>query len=155
MEPIGFIHSPYTETANMPVQPRGAAGVMGEIHLKPELAEGLKDLEGFSHLYLIYQFHQAGPTRLSVVPFLDKTPRGVFATRSPLRPNGIGLSVVRLVAVKGSVVVIEGVDVLDGTPLLDLKPYIPAFDRVEEARSGWMEASEQEVAQTRSDDRFS
>ena len=155
MEPIGTIHSPYTQTANMPVQPRGAQGVRGQVRLKPEFAAGLKDLEGFSHLYLIYQFHRRGEPALEVVPFLDKTPRGVFATRSPLRPNPIGLSVVRLVSVEGAELTIEGVDVLDGTPLLDLKPYIPAFDQVEGARSGWMEASPEEVAQARSDRRFS
>ncbi|MDT8446071.1 MAG: tRNA (N6-threonylcarbamoyladenosine(37)-N6)-methyltransferase TrmO [bacterium] len=154
MTPIGTIHSPYFEISNMPVQPRGAQTVEGRVVVEAEFEAGLKDLEGFSHLYLIYQFHLAQKTQLSVVPFLDPEPRGVFATRSPLRPNHIGLSVVELLEVKGCELLIRGVDVLDGTPLLDLKPYIAAFDQVGQSRSGWMKASADEVAAMRSDERF-
>ncbi len=154
MQPIGTIHSPYTRIENMPIQPRGARDVEGSVHVREEFAEGLRDLDGFSHIYLLYHFHKAGEPRLTVVPFLDTTPRGVFATRSPLRPNPIGLSIVEVVRIEGTTIVIKGVDILDGTPLLDIKPYIPAFDAVENAASGWMTARPEDVEKTRSDDRF-
>ncbi len=154
MQTIGTIHSPYTRIENMPIQPRGARDVEGSVHVREEFAEGLRDLDGFSHIYLLYHFHKAGEPRLTVVPFLDTTPRGVFATRSPLRPNPIGISIVEVVRIEGATIVIKGVDILDGTPLLDIKPYIPAFDAVEHAASGWMTARPEDVEKTRSDDRF-
>ena len=138
----------------MPIQPKGAADVEGVIEIEECYAEGLKDLDGFSHIYLIYRFHMAKRTELSVVPFMDTVERGVYATRSPLRPNHIGLSVVELVRVEGNSVFIRGVDVLDGTPVLDIKPYIARFDEVENSRSGWMQGGKQEVADQRSDGRF-
>lgn len=154
MEPIGIIHSPFTDVENMPVQPRGAEGVTGFIRIEEQYVEGLKDLEGFSHVYLIYLFHKAGKTRLTVTPFLDTRERGVFATRSPLRPNHIGLSIVRLAGIEGNTLFIRDVDVLNETPLLDIKPYIENFDAVAESSSGWMTASADEVSATRSDGRF-
>jgi len=154
LQPIGTIHTPYSQIENMPIQPRGAKHVEGSVHVREEYAEGLKDLDGFSHIYLIYRFHKAGTPRLTVIPFLDTTPRGVFATRSPLRPNPIGISIVEVVRIEGAVIVIKGVDILDKTPLLDIKPYIPAFDAVENAASGWMTARPEDVSITRSDDRF-
>lgn len=154
MQPIGTIHTPFTTLENMPIQPKGAKNVEGRLELLPNLAEGLKDLEGFSHIYLIYQFHKAIRTELSVIPFMDTEPRGVFSTRSPLRPNHIGLSLVEVVTVHENIVTVRGADVLSGTPLLDIKPFIPAFDQVKEARSGWMTKSESDVCQKRSDDRF-
>ena len=154
MNPIGIIHSPFKTLDNMPIQPGGARSVKGYIELKAELSAGLQDLDGFSHIYLIYMFHKVNRTELVVTPFMDTVPRGVFATRSPLRPNHIGISLVELLTVEGTTLEIQGVDVLDGTPLLDIKPFIPAFDQVTNSRSGWMTASAGEVAEKRSDTRF-
>jgi tRNA-Thr(GGU) m(6)t(6)A37 methyltransferase TsaA len=151
---IGVIHSPFTALENMPIQPAGAAEVEGEVVVEEQWAEGLRDLEGFSHIYLLYPFHQTERTELLVTPFLDKEPRGVFATRSPLRPAHLGLSLVRLRSVAGNRLRIQGVDILDGTPLLDIKPYVPGFDVHPEATSGWMQASGEDISAQRSDDRF-
>lgn len=128
--------------------------MLGTIILEEQYRTGLADLDGFSHLYLLYAFHMAKRTALSVTPFMDTTPRGVFATRSPLRPNHIGLSIVQLVAIEKNIITVQGIDVLDGTPLFDIKPYIAAFDAVQQSRSGWMKGSAEEVADTRSDTRF-
>ena len=157
LKQIATIRSPFCDLINMPVQPKGAKEVYATIEFKEEYEEGLKDLDGFSHVYLIYHFHKVREPKLSVVPFNDKTntPRGVFSTRTPMHPNGIGLSVVELVSVNKNIVTIRGIDILDGTPLLDIKPYIENFDKVEtDARSGWMQASLDEVSKKRSDDRF-
>ena len=154
MEPIGIIRTPFTELENMPIQPKGAVDVIAEIEIKEQYVPGLSDLQGFSHLYLLYLFHQATRVELKVVPFMDTVPRGVFATRSPLRPNHIGLSVVELVKIDKAKITVRGADVLDGTPLLDIKPYIEKFDKVDESQSGWMTARAEDVAARRSDDRF-
>ncbi len=154
IEQIGTIHSPYTSLENMPIQPVGAKEVEGTAVLRPELAPGLRDLDGFSHIYLLYHFHRAGNVKLEVVPYLDTRARGVFATRSPLRPSGIGMSIVEVLRVEDNVVFLRGVDVLDGTPLLDIKPYIPQFDQRENVRTGWMCKDCADVASTRSDNRF-
>jgi len=152
--PIGTIHSPFTDLEGMPIQPAGARDGVGTVVIDPAYEAGLKDLEGFSHIYLIYHFHRAGPTRLRVIPFLDTREHGVFATRAPSRPNPIGISLVELVEVQGNRLTIRGIDVLDGTPLLDIKPYIGGFDRVDGSRGGWLESSADEIAKKRSDDRF-
>ena len=154
MEAIGIIRTPYTKLEDMPIQPGGGRDVQGELIIKPEYQEGLADLDGFSHLYLLYLFHRTKSTELSVVPFMDDQPRGVFATRAPVRPNHIGLSVVKLKGVEGGRVMITGVDILDGTPLLDIKPYVKAFDFVDNPLSGWMGAERSEVESRRSDNRF-
>lgn len=154
MQPIGTIRSPFTRLEDMPIQPKGAMETEGRVVLNHEFAEGLKDIEGFSHIYLLYEFHLAERIELTVVPFLDDHPHGVFATRSPLRPNHIGLSIVGLVGRRANELMIRGVDILDNTPLLDIKPYIERFDRVEKSRSGWMKAGAEEVGRKRSDDRF-
>ena len=157
LQQIATVRSPFCDLVNMPVQPKGAKDIYATIEFKKEYAEGLKDLDGFSHVYLIYYFHEVKAPRLSVIPFNDKThtPRGVFSTRTPMHPNSLGLSVVELVKVEGNIVTIKGVDILDGTPLLDIKPYIENFDRVEgESRSGWMQSSADEVSEKKSDDRF-
>jgi len=151
---IGTIYSPYCITTDMPIQPRGALGVAGRVEVFPEYAEGLKDLAGFSHIHLLYQFHDAPGMQLSVVPFLDSEKRGVFATRAPTRPNPLGLSVVRLREVRGNVLLVENVDMLDGTPLLDIKPYVPAFDHWDVDSTGWLEQKLHGTAATRSDRRF-
>ena len=152
--PIGIIHSPFTDISGMPIQPTGARGIRGNVDIFCEYTDGLKDIEGFSHLFLVYSFHRCLSYQLTVTPFLDTTPRGVFATRAPRRPNAIGLSVVRLIEVKGTTLVIEDVDILDGTPLLDLKPYVPAFDSYPDASSGWLERNTLKVESFRSDERF-
>jgi tRNA-Thr(GGU) m(6)t(6)A37 methyltransferase TsaA len=153
-QPIGIIHSPFDDIAGMPIQPSGAAGVRGVVEVAPEYAPGLKDLEGFSHLILLYHFHRAGEYKPLVTPFMDTQPRGLFATRAPRRPNPIGLSVVKLVSVEGNLLHIENLDILDGTPLLDLKPYVSEFDQLDEVRVGWLEKARGQVRQKRSDDRF-
>ncbi len=135
--PIGTIRSPFTDPKGMPIQPRGAKGVKGTIELKAKYAKGLKGIRGLSHVILLYHFHRTTRCSLEVTPFLDKRPHGIFATRAPERPNPIGISVVRLTGVKGRVLWIEDVDILDGTPLLDIKPYVPIFDRYNPDRLGW------------------
>lgn len=154
MEIIGTIHSPFEEIENMPIQPKGASDIKGTVHVNELYVEGLKDLNGFSHIYLIYLFHKAKRTSLTVTPFLDTSERGVFATRSPLRPNHIGLSIVQLVKIEGAILTVRGIDVLDKTPLLDIKPYIENFDSVRNSSSGWMTANIEEVSNKRSDSRF-
>ncbi len=157
MKQIGIIRSPFCDLVNMPVQPKGARDVCATLEIDMAYREGLKDLDGFSHVYLIYHFHKVKKPKLSVIPFNDMThtQRGVFSTRTPMHPNSIGLSVVELVKVEGSIVTIKGVDILDGTPLLDIKPYIENFDKVEgEVKSGWMKATLDEVSSKRSDERF-
>jgi tRNA-Thr(GGU) m(6)t(6)A37 methyltransferase TsaA len=149
---IGVVRSPFTKPEGMPIQPSRARGVRGTVELEPEYAEGLRDLDGFSHAVLLCHLHQSSGFSLRVVPFLDDTPRGVFATRAPRRPNPIGLSVVKLVSVEGSRITFDGVDLLDGTPVLDIKPYVPELEEGEELRLGWLEeARRREVV---SDDRF-
>jgi len=154
MKKIGTIHTPFTTLQDMPIQPGGAKETVGTIKLEEHYREGLADLDGFSHIYILYEFHMAKRTALKVTPFMDTAERGVFATRSPLRPNHIGLSIVRLKKIGGSVLTVQGIDVLDGTPLLDIKPYIAPFDEVKESTTGWMKASAEEVSKKRSDNRF-
>jgi len=154
IQPIGIIHSPYYSIEDMPIQPKGASEVEGHIIVDEKYIVGLQDIEGFSHIYLLYSFHEAKRTELLITPFLDKQTRGVFATRSPLRPNHIGISIVQLKRVEGNKIFIEGIDILDGTPLLDIKPYIEKFDTVKESSSGWLQASDKEIKQKRSDNRF-
>jgi tRNA-Thr(GGU) m(6)t(6)A37 methyltransferase TsaA len=154
MKPIGIIHTDYTNLQDMPIQPVSANRSPGRIVLEEALLEGLTDLEGFSHLFLLYRFHRSNDYRLRVKPFLDDREHGVFATRAPRRPNPLGLSLVKLVAIRGNLIDFEGADMLDGTPLLDIKPYIPQFDRIDQASSGWLQASTAEIQGKRSDDRF-
>jgi tRNA-Thr(GGU) m(6)t(6)A37 methyltransferase TsaA len=138
----------------MPVQASAAAGVAGTVVLEPRYVPGLKDLEGFSHIILLYHFHRCAGYRLTVTPFLDTTARGLFATRAPRRPNPIGLSTVRLERIDGARLYIRDVDVLDGTPLLDIKPWASVFDARENTRDGWLEKKERELRAARSDRRF-
>jgi tRNA-Thr(GGU) m(6)t(6)A37 methyltransferase TsaA len=152
--PIGFAHTPFKEIEGMPIQPTGAAGVQGRLEILPEFSEGLQDIEGFSHLILLYHFHHVQAASLTVTPFLDSRPHGVFATRAPKRPNSIGLSVVRLLGREGNILYVENVDLLDGTPLLDIKPYIPEFDHQPVERVGWLAQATGEVQYKKSDGRF-
>jgi tRNA-Thr(GGU) m(6)t(6)A37 methyltransferase TsaA len=138
----------------MPIQPAGASGVEGTVEVYNEYIEGLKDLDGFSHIMLLYYFHQTSGYKLSVKPFLDDTEHGLFATRAPRRPNPIGISVVKLNRVDGGVLYIENVDILDGTPLLDIKPYVPEFDNHPADKVGWLADAGGKVENKRSDKRF-
>jgi tRNA (adenine37-N6)-methyltransferase len=138
----------------MPIQPTGAAGIAGTIELYPEYTGGLKDLEGFSHIILIYHFHLSTGFSLQVKPFLDDTLRGLFSTRAPRRPNPIGLSIVRLVKVEGSTLHIENVDIVDGTPLLDIKPYVPELDGINAERIGWLSGKADKALNAKADERF-
>jgi tRNA-Thr(GGU) m(6)t(6)A37 methyltransferase TsaA len=143
MRPIGVIYSPFTDKKRTPIQPSRSQAI-GQVEVYPEFAEGLQDVEGFSHVILLYAFHQSEGYSLRVKPFLDDQLRGLFATRYPCRPNPIGLSIVHLISRCGNVLEIEGVDVLDGTPLLDIKPYVPDFDVRDNTRVGWYETRSKE-----------
>lgn len=152
--PIGVIRTPFVDTDRMPIQAVAATGVAGTIELDPAFAEGLADLDGFSHVTLLYHLHRMTGARLTVTPFMDDRPHGVFATRSPVRPNPIGLSTVRLIGIEGTTLRIEDVDVLDGTPLLDIKPYVPQLDDRADARIGWYLGRVDRVAEIKADRRF-
>lgn len=152
--PIGSIHTSHLTREGMPIQPTGAKGVRGTIEIQPEYAPGLADLDGFSHIILLYHLHKSTGYRLTVTPFLDTQPHGVFATRAPKRPNPIGISIVKLIKIEDNNLTIENVDILDGTPLLDIKPYVPDFDQPEKVRIGWLEPARGEIPDKRSDDRF-
>jgi len=153
LHPIGVIRTPFSEPAGTPIQPRMARGAEGAVIVFEQFAPALEDLAGFERIWLIYWFHRAGAPRLRVRPFLDEQERGLFATRAPCRPNPIGMSAVRLLAVEGNVLRVADVDVVDGTPLVDIKPYAPQFDCYEVGRTGWLEGAcgEGRLA----DDRFS
>jgi len=138
MRPIGMIHSPFTNKKQTPIQPTRSQEI-GRVEVFPEFVNGLQDLEGFTHIILLYIFHQSNGYTLLVKPFLDDQFRGLFATRYPCRPNPIGLSVVRLLRRQDNILDIRGVDMLDGTPLLDIKPYVPEFDMYTETHTGWYE----------------
>ena len=153
-QPIGVLYSPYSEAQNMPIQPTGANDVSGSAEIYPQYQEGLRDLDGFSHLILLYHFHLVTQAQLTVTPFLDDQPHGVFATRAPKRPNPIGLSVVRLERIEGCVLYLLDVDVVNETPLLDIKPYVPEFDHRAATRLGWLEKSRDRVESAKSDSRF-
>jgi tRNA-Thr(GGU) m(6)t(6)A37 methyltransferase TsaA len=152
--PIGTIHTPFQDITGMPIQPTGSRGTKGTITIAEEYREGLRDLDGFERIILIYAFHKCIDHLLVVKPFLDTTLRGIFATRSPKRPNAIGFSVVRLVGVRDGTVEVEDIDVLDGTPLLDIKPYVPEFDCYPGSCCGWLETVAGNAKTARSDDRF-
>jgi tRNA-Thr(GGU) m(6)t(6)A37 methyltransferase TsaA len=153
-QPIGEIHTPFKTIEDMPIQPTGARTEEGKVVIRPEFEAGLEDIDGFSHLILIYQFHLSSGYRLKVKPFLDDQERGLFATRAPRRPNAIGMSVVRLLRRENEVLYVGGIDVIDGTPLLDIKPYVPAFDSPRVTRVGWLKGKDDEAVMIRSDGRF-
>ena len=138
-KPIGTIHSPFNKAEGAPIQPTSAKGVRGTVELLKEYVSGLKDLDGFSNIILLYHFHLSKGYSLEVIPYLDDTAHGVFATRSPKRPNPIGLSVVKLIKIETNILHIENVDVVDETPLLDIKPYIREFEDPGELKIGWLE----------------
>ena len=156
LESIGTIHTQFTEIEGMPIQPTGAKGIEGTIEIKEKYAEGLKDLDGFSHIHLIYLLHKVDGYMLEVKPFMDNTTHGVFATRSPKRPHRIGMSVCKVNKVEDNKIYIENVDILDGTPLLDIKPYVPQLyeDTIDELKIGWFENNHKKAKSQKSDDRF-
>ena len=153
-QPIGIIHTPHQTPQGTPIQPTGAKGVAGSIEVFAEYTAGLADLAGFSHIFILYHFHLAKKFSLQVQPFLDNRKRGLFATRAPARPNPIGLSVVRLTKITSGHLQVQDIDVVDGTPLLDIKPYIPVFDAPKVDRIGWMENKAGAVDQVVDDGRF-
>ena len=153
-QPIGIIHSAYKKPEGTPIQFSGAKDSKGEIEIFPEFTEGLTDLNEFSHLILLYHFHLIEKPALKVIPFMDDCEHGVFATRSPARPNPIGFSVVRLEEIKDNRLCIEGVDIVDGTPLLDIKPYVSRLDSVNAERFGWLEQNIHKYNITKDDGRF-
>lgn len=153
-KPIGIIHSTYTEPKGTPIQPPAATQNSGTIELLPEYVDGLKDLDGFSHIILLYHFHRSKPSGLIVKPFMDKRSHGVFAMRGPSRPNPIGLSVVRLINIKENILTIQDVDIINGTPLLDIKPFVPAFDHRTVNRIGWLTDQIHNLSKTTDDGRF-
>ncbi|MGD8451370.1 MAG: tRNA (N6-threonylcarbamoyladenosine(37)-N6)-methyltransferase TrmO [Phycisphaerae bacterium] len=149
LQPIGVIHTPHTAAERTPIQPTFAAGIPGTAEIEPAYEAGLADVDGFSHIWLIYWFDRVGPARLTVTPFLEDVPHGVFATRAPCRPNALGLSVVRLVRREGCTLHLEDVDILDGTPLLDIKPYVGRFDTRTNVRCGWLDHVDEPTAHRR------
>lgn len=153
-KPIGIIHTPFAKPEGTPIQPAAGEGVEGRIEIFPEFAEGLKDLDGFSHIILLFHLHLSRRCKLQAKPFMDDEERGVFAIRSPARPNPIGLSIVRLVKVEGRMLTVQDLDILDGTPLLDIKPYVPKFDSRDVTKIGWLEKNVKKLHQTTDDGRF-
>lgn len=155
IEPIGIIHTPHKDIKNMPIQPIAAEGIKGYIEILPQYELGLKDIEGFSHLTLLYHFHKISGYELQVVPFMDTEKRGIFACKAPKRPNAIGLSTVRLISIEGNKIFIDQVDMLDGTPLIDIKPFYPRYDNRENATIGWLEKNKDiPLDKLKSDERY-
>ena len=152
--PIGIIHSPFKEPRGMPIQSTVAKNIEGRIEIFPEYAKGLKDLDGFSHIILIYHFPLSRFSDLLVKPYMDDEKHGVFATRAPSRPNPIGMSVVRLIKIEENILHIRHVDVVDGTPLLDIKPYVPEFDMRDVKKIGWLEKNVHKLSISKDDGRF-
>ena len=137
IKPIGIIHSPFATKESCPIQPLYANGAAGRVEVFREFAAGLQDVESFSHIYLLYLLDRAGKIELVRETFLDDAPHGIYASRHPCRPNGMGMSIVKLIGRENNVLAVEGIDVLDNTPLIDIKPYIPRFDIIESASEGW------------------
>lgn len=153
-KPIGYIHSPHEKAEGTPIQTGGAKGVEAELELLPEYRKGLKDLESFSHIILLYHCHKAGETELLRKPFMDDKKHGIFAIRAPSRPNPIGFSVVRLSGITDNILKIKDVDILNGTPVLDIKPYVSDFDVKEVTKKGWLEDNVHKMKDKRDDGRF-
>ncbi|MGD2066058.1 MAG: tRNA (N6-threonylcarbamoyladenosine(37)-N6)-methyltransferase TrmO [Candidatus Bathyarchaeota archaeon] len=152
--PIGVVHSPFKVPQDVPIQSAAAEGVTGTVEVSTEYVDGLRDVEGFSHLILIYHCHLAQEYSLLVRPFLDKRLHGVFATRAPSRPNPIGLSIVHLTKIENNLLHIQDVDIIDGTPLLDIKPFVPEFDQRKTEKIGWLTGKINKMHQKKDDGRF-
>lgn len=153
-KPIGIVHSPYKRPEGTPIQSTGAIGINGTVEVFQDYADGFKDLKGFSHIILLYHFHMSKESELIVKPYLDEQTHGVFATRAPSRPNPIGISVLRLVRVKRNVLFVRDIDIVDGTPVLDIKPYVPEFDVRDVKKIGWLEKNISRSANLKDNGRF-
>ena len=153
-KPIGIIHSPFKKPKGTPIQPKSAKGTLGTIELYPKYKKGLQDIEGFSHIILLYHFHLVKTTSLIAKPFMDDKPHGIFAIRGPSRPNPIGISIVKLIKVKNNILYVKDVDIVDGTPLLDIKPYVPEFDEVKVTKKGWLKGNINKISKIKDDGRF-
>ena len=153
-QPIGIIRSPFKRPEGTPIQPIGGIGVKAEVEIFPEYVEGLQDLEGFSHIILLYHCHLSQTYKLKVKPFLDDVEHGLFATRAPARPNPIGMSVVRLSRIENNTIYVQDVDIIDQTPLLDIKPFVPDFDVRTAKRAGWVEKKAVNAKKVSDDGRF-
>jgi tRNA-Thr(GGU) m(6)t(6)A37 methyltransferase TsaA len=153
-EPIGIVHSPFKEPKNVPIQATASKGSVGTVEVFSQFVEGLKDLQDFSHIFLLYHFHLTTSCYLMVKPFLEDKLHGVFATRSPARPNKIGLSVVHLLRIENNILHIENVDILEGTPLIDIKPYVPKFDDRKNAKIGWFDGKLDKLNEIKDNGRF-
>lgn len=155
IQTIGIIYTPFKKIRDMPIQPIAAEGIKGHIEVFPEFSKGLTDLDGFSHITILYHFHQVTGYNLMVEPFMDNEEHGIFATRSPKRPNAIGISTVKLLSVENNIIHIEMADMLNETPLIDIKPFFSKFDNRSNTQSGWLEKNKRmPVHQLRSDERF-
>ena len=154
LRPIGRLETPFNDIADMPIQPSVLADTRGKAVLDEKFMPGLKDLDGFSHIILLFLLHKISGYQLEVVPFMDTLPHGIFATRSPKRPNRIGMSIVRVESVEGNILHFKGVDMLNGSPLLDIKPYYSYFDQQTQVRNGWLEGKTLRPENLRSDKRF-
>jgi len=152
--PIGTIHSQFRESKGTPIQSSVAKDIHGTVEVFPEYADGLRDLEGFSHIILLFHFHLAGKSSLKVKPYLDNEVRGIFSTRAPCRPNPIGISIVRLIGIEDTILQIQDVDIIDGAPLLDIKPYVPAFDVRDTVKIGWLQKNIHKLSMSKDDGRF-
>jgi len=153
-KPIGVVHSPFKQPRGTPIQPSIIKGIKGEVEIFPEYIEGLQDINGFSHIILIYHFHLSKKSSLKAKPFMDDKIHGIFAIRGPSRPNPIGISTVRLIKVDSNILHVENLDIVDGTPLLDIKPYVPEFDKAEATKIGWLQGNIDKLSKTKDDGRF-
>ncbi|MCK4888183.1 MAG: tRNA (N6-threonylcarbamoyladenosine(37)-N6)-methyltransferase TrmO [Planctomycetes bacterium] len=154
IETIGLVHSPFKQVEGVPIQPTAAKDVKGTIEIKQQFAEGLSDLDGFSHIVVLFGFHLSTGCKLKVKPFLDDNLRGVFSTRAPNRPSQIGLSIVTLEKVKGRTLHISGMDMIDGTPILDIKPYLPMLNPNGDIKIGWLENAHRQFEHKKADGRM-
>lgn len=153
-KPIGIIYTPFKKPKGTPIQPDAARGIEGTIKVFPGYQKGLKDLDQFSHIILIYHFHLSKRYSLEVVPFMDDSPHGLFSTRAPSRPNPIGLSVVSLTKIEGNKLYVKNIDIINGTPLLDIKPFVPEFDSPRAKKMGWLKKNVKKLRKSRDDERF-
>lgn len=151
---IGIIHSPFKEPEGTPIQPKAAQGIEGTVEIFKEFGEGLKDIDGFSHIILVYHFHLSKKPSLLVKPFMDDQIHGVFSTRAPNRPNPIGISVVQLIKVEENILYVKDLDIIEGTPLLDIKPYVPEFDLTDAGKKGWLQKNLGKLSTSKDDGRF-
>jgi tRNA-Thr(GGU) m(6)t(6)A37 methyltransferase TsaA len=147
--PIGYAETPHKTPKETPIQPVYCKDFTGRIIIKEEYADGLLDLEGFNYIHIIFYFHKAKDARLRVIPYLDDKLRGVFATRAPCRPNPIGMSIVKLISREDNILNVLEIDLLDGTPILDIKPYMTDFEYRADVLEGWRDSVKEEDAKRR------